>query len=613
MAKDARHVRSTRQAVLKPRNPTGTHREDQTEVTRTISYILLALCLLAASARAATIPIKPSGAVVDDTARIQAVFDAARPGDTVTLAEGTYRIVGQLRFRDAVTVRGVPQKTQLVRPSGTAYMAALPQNNAAVSGLWFRGASVYVTNANNLHIADCKFTNVPPTGNAYLNNGLYLASSFTNSLIERCEATDNAGNGIWIDSPVRSVFRHVRGDRNGVAGIHVYNHSAANDSTILENVTCASNGVNQFELQSWAYGVRGMRTSRCLTVSDYAADKWPGHINESMAYGGIKDAAGVWDYPEGTIVEDCWHVASGSYLAGLKSGKYPPERATAVEIFGNNFKVVGGGSVGLCVPFLVGQNTPGSSITGFTVVSPGPLKALTMPGIIDARKSPVAGETLFAGVQLGPIRNLDLGDADPMSFVPPGIGCQYAPGQTETTSGVGASFAISPPTITVNADASVVTFGDLDPGDNVSIAGNDGVWHILNVGGSSGSTFVWIVPPEHNNWFVPKVKRNGKYESAAVPIADASGKLIQLHYVPQPATLPTTIPAADCDALRAQVVDLIAANADLQMKYANGQITVTQLKAEKAVLQGQLDGYMAKYATLLASIKSAAAAAEAAK
>lgn len=159
----------------------------------------------------------------------------------------------------------------------------------------------------------------------------------------------------------------------------------------------------------------------------------------------------------------------------------------------------------------------------------------------------------------------------------------YGP-RAQTTSAVAGATAISPPTITVAADGSLLSFADLKAGDTISIRGDDGKWHVI--GTASGTVFTWLVPIEYDNWLVWAKRSNATGESSEVKITG------QLHYV-----APDDLASLNVK-LTAALVDVAQARKQL----ASGETTIVVLNEKLATLQSAYDAATAK----LAAVREAA-------
>jgi Right handed beta helix region len=178
--------------------------------------VVVALGLVAALARAATIPVAPGGS-------IQTAIDAAASGDTISLAAGTYE--GDLDFRGkAVVVRGAGPATVL-RGSGATSVVRFASGEGPGSIL----DSVTVTN-----------------GTADLGGGIYVRDA--SPTIVRTTITGNAarmsGSAAYLERSAARLYNDVVVFNTSIAGADTHAIHLVDASPTIVNDTITHDDAN---------------------------------------------------------------------------------------------------------------------------------------------------------------------------------------------------------------------------------------------------------------------------------------------------------------------------------------------------------------------------------
>ncbi|MEU6892518.1 right-handed parallel beta-helix repeat-containing protein [Streptomyces sp. NPDC046557] len=176
--------------------------------TRHILYCASAAVLCATGIGAASPVAGPTVHVVRPGESVQRAVDAARPGDTVLLAEGTYRESVRVTT-SRLTLRGMGPRTVLAPASAkSADACARAGNGICVEGV--DGRAVEGTTVASLTLS------------GFAKNGLW-ASRTDHLTVRHVIAEKNGQWGIAQERSTRGVFKGNTARRNGDAGLFLAN------------------------------------------------------------------------------------------------------------------------------------------------------------------------------------------------------------------------------------------------------------------------------------------------------------------------------------------------------------------------------------------------------
>ncbi len=216
------------------------------------------VCLLGASASAATLNVTSYGAVPndsgDDTAGIQAAMNAAAAGDEVFLPAGTYRISNNLSPLSNTKIYGAGAASTTILYVGTDAHSIFNMLNLTGVEIAYatldgdNGASQVINGikaqaCTNLYVHDLTIQNIGP---ANTGDGVKLTATVTNSQFVNCKFSNIGITNGWC-----SAFRISQGssnniisgntiDNTGRGGILCDNNST--DLQIRNNTVTHSNG-----------------------------------------------------------------------------------------------------------------------------------------------------------------------------------------------------------------------------------------------------------------------------------------------------------------------------------------------------------------------------------
>jgi len=187
--------------------------------------------------------------VTDDTAALSA---ACASGHPVRLGPRTYAITGQWTIAAPATLLGTPGQTILRRigqSNGGAWISIQGSSFCAEGVAFDANAAIHAPTWGVLVAAsclaatfrDCVFANAQDPA---LGNGLTLLASdpaISRHVVENCEATANAGHGIWLQAIDAARVHGCRAHHNAAYGIC----ADFNDPTFAQAVRLATVSANQ--------------------------------------------------------------------------------------------------------------------------------------------------------------------------------------------------------------------------------------------------------------------------------------------------------------------------------------------------------------------------------
>ncbi|MGC3001011.1 right-handed parallel beta-helix repeat-containing protein [Streptomyces sp. G35A] len=176
---------------------------------RHIAYLACTSAVVAAGLGAAPSTDQPTVHRVQPGQSIQKAVDAAKPGDTVLLAPGTYRQSVDIKVPD-VTLRGYGAQRTVLVP------ASAPGKNACAKA----GHGVCVTGTDKRPVKDVTVRSMTLRG--FAKNGLW-ATRTDRLKVQYVTAEKNGQWGIAEERSVRSVLSHNLVQKNGDAGLFLAN------------------------------------------------------------------------------------------------------------------------------------------------------------------------------------------------------------------------------------------------------------------------------------------------------------------------------------------------------------------------------------------------------
>ncbi|MFD4511214.1 nitrous oxide reductase family maturation protein NosD [Streptomyces sp. NPDC058457] len=222
---------------------------------RHITYLACSAALCGSLIGAA--PATPSHRVlrVHPGESIQKAVDAARPGDTVLLAAGTYRESVKVTT-PGLTLRGVGPDTVL-KPGKKVKSTA---KKAAVKSCAEMGNGICVVGAKKKPVEDVTIARMTVTGFSRIG---VMAVGAANLHVHGVEAVKNGQWGLAEERSVHSTYRYNVARNNGDAGIFLANSVTTEKGAVDTEGTVVEH--NRLEGNRIGVTVRRLRN---LTVSD---------------------------------------------------------------------------------------------------------------------------------------------------------------------------------------------------------------------------------------------------------------------------------------------------------------------------------------------------------
>lgn len=220
-----------------------------------MSSLLFSTCLYAGSA----IPITDFGAVADDdtddSAAINKAIRNAKPGDTVSIPEGTFILSDEIQLTRGILLKGSGQAETVLRHHGRTphcLMRLKGANDVEVRNMTLDGGNspnalqgIVASACNRLHLHHLTIRNFVDTGKFGPHGILFTGTShstISDNTITNVAPSDPWGAGIRVGdrSLGNRVLRNII-HNTGRGGILTNNGST--DAVISENVITESHGI----------------------------------------------------------------------------------------------------------------------------------------------------------------------------------------------------------------------------------------------------------------------------------------------------------------------------------------------------------------------------------
>ncbi|MCY2990806.1 MAG: right-handed parallel beta-helix repeat-containing protein [Planctomycetota bacterium] len=289
-------------------------------------------------------------------ATIQEAINAAQPGDTVYLTEGTYSVTGNtsaLRPWDANRMVGIVMRRGVtLRGAGAdkttisfdqSYYGIVDSDNAVIEGLTLVNPSfpgsmpgVVLLESNSSVVRNCLVRGGSYTGIYVGNNTGHQAS---NSLVANNTILNNGGPGIQVASDASNVFlfnNTIAYNRNGI-------FCRVSSVSIINNVVA----FNEANIAVWAVPIIRYNDVYLLTGENYSGIADQTGINGNISVDPRFNNASAGDYH---LASDSPCIDSGTYVgiryAGAPSlGAFETNARGTVKVTSNrsdaSFTIVG--------------------------------------------------------------------------------------------------------------------------------------------------------------------------------------------------------------------------------------------------------------------------------
>lgn len=215
----------------------------------------------------------PASAFADKTVNvgpgesIQAAVDAATPGTTIELGEGTFH-ESVLITKDDITLEGAGRKkTKIVPPDnpveGQGCVFNFGPPSLFVSGVCVSGPDPNSVCANGPEVEDVTISDLTITG--FKDGFASFAFCAEDTKFTHLIASDNGEYGIFANTSTGTYISHTIAGNNGEAGFYIGDSPDA-DATLKKNVAYGNN--NGFFLRDAAHGklIKNKSFGNCVGV-----------------------------------------------------------------------------------------------------------------------------------------------------------------------------------------------------------------------------------------------------------------------------------------------------------------------------------------------------------
>ena len=204
--------------------------------------LLSLLTLLTTGASAADITVCASGC---DYTTIQAAVDAANPGDTIIVHDGTYTENVLVNKRLTIQSLNGALLTTVQAASASDHVFNVTADHVTISGFTVTGAATNSAGIYLYHVNNCTISNNTASDNY---EGIRLTSCNDNTLTGNT-AYSNSYSGIWLSSSSNNTLTNNTAS-NTTRGIRLY--FSSNNNTLTGN-TANSNDFFGIRLYSSSY------------------------------------------------------------------------------------------------------------------------------------------------------------------------------------------------------------------------------------------------------------------------------------------------------------------------------------------------------------------------
>ncbi|QIF05070.1 right-handed parallel beta-helix repeat-containing protein [Roseimicrobium sp. ORNL1] len=173
---------------------------------------------------------------------VQAMIDAAKSGDTVTVPEGIYE--EQLKFKAGITLKAAVPGKVTVQTDGKSGAVLMVENcgSGSISGFVFQHTGTEITEKVNWPVALVKASTIVMDGctiQAGLGDGL-LVTGAGKSQFTKCIIRNNTTNGAIFESGASGSMSETEVRKNGESGVEVRFLGTA---PVFSRCTFADNGL----------------------------------------------------------------------------------------------------------------------------------------------------------------------------------------------------------------------------------------------------------------------------------------------------------------------------------------------------------------------------------